>query len=121
MSKKERVHREQPPSQAIIRFRLFPQEGLEDRTDFFLLQFVKSNGDDPTSAPPGTINPSLIETLEANKPYVAIGDAVFARTVGPNSERHLQDRKGRRYLERTYHLDMMRTSSYRKQLDQNGN
>ncbi len=120
MSKKERVHREQPPSRAIVRFRLRPRAGdLGDRTDFFLLNLIQSNGDDPMPAPTGTITPDLIETLEANRPYVAIGDAVFARTAGPNAERRLKDGRGRSYLERTYHLDMMRTSSYRRQLDRN--
>lgn len=118
MSKKERVHREQPPSQAIVRLKLFPiKDSLEKRADFFSLHLVKSNGDDPILAPPGTVSPGLVEALESNPPYIAIGDAVFARVDGLKAVKYLKDGKGRDYLERTYRLDLRYTAHHRQQLD----
>ena len=118
--RKERVHREQPPSQAIVRIRLYPQgEGIEDKIGFFDLRLIQSNGNKPILAPSGLVSPRLIDTLERNKkPYVAIGDAIYTRVDGPGSERLMEDKDGKRYIERTYRLDGIGTARYRKQLDQ---
>ncbi len=102
------------PKKIFVRFKLFKdKETLETMAKFHELMIPGHNGRNLVSPPKEMVSLGLRDVLENNRSYIVFGNSVYVRKDGINTSRNLKDKKGNKYLEKTYALDIFQTSCHR--------